>query len=60
MNSPEGPRQSRRFGGGRVVLAGFLLVVAITAYVLLRIVQTSEPGPPPADVPERPAATSSS
>ena len=57
MKTPEGPRRSRRFAGGRVVLAGFLIVLAITAFVVTRIVQTTEPGPDPEDIPERPSAT---
>ena len=52
-------RQTRRFAGPRVVLGGFLLVLAITLFVVVRIVQTSGPGPAPGDVPERPAPTAS-
>jgi len=52
MNDPR-PRQ--RFAGPKVVLAGFLIIVAITAFVVSRIVQTSEPSPDPDSIPERPS-----
>lgn len=48
-------RSPRRFKGPRVILVGALIVIAITAFVVTRIVQTSNPGPPPEAIPERPS-----
>jgi hypothetical protein len=36
------------------VLAGFLIVIAITAFIVTRMVQTREPTPDPDSIPERP------
>jgi hypothetical protein len=44
----------RRIPGSRVLLIGALIVVAITAFVVTRIVQTSGPGPDPRTIPKRP------
>ncbi len=44
----------RRIPGPRVLLVGVLIVVAITAFVVVRIVQTSGPGPDPRTIPKRP------
>jgi hypothetical protein len=56
MRRPAGPRRSRRFPGGRVVLVGLLLVAAVTVFVVVRIVQTTGPAPDPDDIPSRPAS----
>ena len=45
---------SRRLAGPRVVLIGFLIVIAITAFIATRMVQTREPTPDPDSIPERP------
>lgn len=60
MTSPSPPREPaprRRFSGPRIVFAGLAIVLIITAFVVLRILQTSGPGPDPATIPERPTAT---
>ena len=44
----------RRIPGPRVLLIGLLFVLAVTAFVVLRIVQTSGPGPDPRTLPKRP------
>lgn len=46
----------RRVAGPRVVFAGFLIVIAIVAFVVIRVIQTSGPGPDPRTIPERPSA----
>lgn len=48
-------RPRRRFAGPRVILLGALIIAAITAFIVTRIVQTSGPGPDPTEIPERPA-----
>ncbi len=52
---PERHRAGKQFAGPKVVLVGFLVIVAITAFVVTRIVQTSEPSPDPNSIPERPS-----
>jgi hypothetical protein len=52
---PERQRARKRFAGPKVVLVGFLIIIAITAFVVTRIVQTSGPGPDPNSIPERPS-----
>ena len=47
-------RPRRRFAGPRVVLVGALIIAAITAFIVTRIVQTSGPGPDPTEIPQRP------
>jgi hypothetical protein len=47
-------RGSRRHAGPKVVLVGFLIIIAISAFLIVRIVQTSGPGPDPDSIPERP------
>ena len=42
--------------GPRVVLVGFLIVIAIVGFVVVRVIQTSGPGPDPSTIPERPTA----
>jgi hypothetical protein len=37
--------ETKRVRGPRVVLVGFLIVVVITAFVVLRMVQSSAKGP---------------
>jgi hypothetical protein len=49
-----------RIPGPRVVLAGILIVLGITAFVVLRVVQTSGPGPDPRTIPPRPGAQTNS
>lgn len=44
----------RRIPGSRVLAFGLILVVAITGFVVTRIVQTSGPGPDPRTIPKRP------
>jgi len=56
---PGAPRHSRRFAGPVVVLVSFVLILAITIFVVVRIVQTSGPAPAPEDIPERPGRTAS-
>jgi hypothetical protein len=51
------PRPRKRFAGPKVVLVGFLIIAAITAFVVTRIIQTSEPAPDPDSIPERPSGT---
>ena len=48
--------ETKRFRGSQVVLAGFLIVVIITAFVVLRMVQSTSQGP--ATSPVVPAADS--
>jgi len=48
MSSP------RRFPGSRVVLVAAILVILVASFVVLRIVQTSGPGPDPSTIPARP------
>ncbi len=56
--SPPAPDASklarRRIPGSRVLAFGLILVVAITGFVVTRIVQTSGPGPDPRTIPKRP------
>jgi len=59
VNAPiSGPgparRNQRRYAGPKVVLAGFLIVIAISAFIFTRMVQTREPTPDPDSIPERP------
>jgi len=49
----------KRISGRRVVIAGLIVVIAVTAYVMVRIVQVSGPGPDPNTIPKRPGTTSS-
>jgi|GEM_PF-1264889 hypothetical protein len=37
--------ETKRVGGPRVVVAGFLIVILITAFVVLRMVQSTSKGP---------------
>jgi hypothetical protein len=52
--TPPGLRQGRRISGPRVLAVGLLIVLAVTAFVVVRIVQTSGPGPDPNTIPKRP------
>jgi hypothetical protein len=52
------PEARKRVGGPRVVLVGALIIAAITAFVVWRIVETSGPGPDPRAIPSRPSADS--
>ena len=54
QRSALGPRGRGHLSGPRVVLAGFVIVILITGFVVLRIIQTSQPGPDPDTLPERP------
>jgi hypothetical protein len=47
----------RRFKGPWIVLWGIVIVLLITGFVIVRIIQTSGPGPDPSTIPERPTAT---
>ncbi len=47
-------RRSRRLPGRLVIVIGAVLVVAVSAYVMVRIVQTSGPRPPASEIPQRP------
>ena len=51
---PDPARRSSRLAGSKVVLMGFLIVIAITAFIATRMVQTREPTPDPDSIPERP------
>ena len=55
---PSGPSRgsARRVPGSRVILVGLLFVAAVTAFVVVRIVQTSDPGPDPRSLPKRPGS----
>jgi len=48
----------RSVSGKRLVIVGLMVVLAITAYVMVRIVQVSGPGPDPDSIPQRPEAGS--
>lgn len=52
--TPPATDTRRRVPGPRVLLVGLLCVIAVTAFVVTRIVQTSGPGPDPRTIPERP------
>jgi hypothetical protein len=43
--------ETKRFRGSQVVLAGFLIVVIITAFVVLRMVQSTADAPATAPPP---------
>ena|GEM_PF-5989770 len=45
--------------GRRLVWIGLAVVLAVSAYVMVRIVQVSGPGPDPKDIPKRPSVTGS-
>ena len=45
----------KRYHGPRVVLVGALIIAALTALVVWRIVETSGPGPDPNSIPPRPS-----
>ena len=51
------PRPKKRYAGPKVVLVGFLIIMAITTFVATRIIQTTEPSPDPDSIPERPSGT---
>ena len=51
------PRAKKRYAGPKVVIVGFLIITAITAFVVTRIIQTSEPSPDPDSIPQRPSGT---
>lgn len=54
--APPGSRDSgRRQPGPRIVLIGFLIVIALSAFIVTRILQVSGPGPDPETIPERPS-----
>ena len=57
MNRDRPQRRSGRVRGSRVVIAGAVFVLLITVYVMVRIVQTSGPGPDPDRIPERPGTS---
>jgi hypothetical protein len=46
--------------GPRVVFVGIFIVLAIVGFVVLRVVQTSGPGPDPSTIPARPGARADS
>jgi hypothetical protein len=46
----------RRIPGSRVVFVSALLALLVTLFVVIRMVQTSGPGPDPSDVPARPGS----
>ncbi len=54
--SPPAPTEPRRVTGKRVVWIGLLVVALFTTFVIVRIVQTTEPGPDPSEIPKRPEA----
>jgi hypothetical protein len=45
-----------RYPGPRVVFVGALIIAALTAFVVWRIVVSSGPGPNPDTIPKRPHA----
>jgi hypothetical protein len=53
-SSPPPPK--RRFSGPFIVFGGIAIVLLITAFVVVRIIQTSGPGPDPSTIPPRPTA----
>jgi hypothetical protein len=44
--------------GSRIVWIGLAVVLLVSAFVIVRIVQTSGPAPDPQSIPERPQRTS--
>ena len=44
--------------GKRWIAVGLILVVSISVFVMIRIVQESEPRPDPSEIPPRPGANS--
>jgi hypothetical protein len=46
----------RRFSGRGVVAVGIVLVLLVSSYVVIRILQVSGPGPDPSTIPERPSS----
>lgn len=52
MSNPS-TSEKRRFSGRSVILAGAILVFAVAGYVMVRIVQTTEPGPDRSEIPLR-------
>jgi len=51
---PTPNHRTRRVGGPRVILVGVLLVLAVTAFIVSRILHFSGPGPDPNTIPQRP------
>lgn len=49
-------RRVRRFSGRGVVAVGIVLVLLVSSYVVIRILQVSGPGPDPSTIPERPSS----
>jgi len=56
---PTEPRRKRlEVSGRRVIVVGAILVLIVSVYVMIRIVQTSGPRPPANEIPKRPGETS--
>jgi len=53
---PAPDHRTRRFAGPRVILVGVILVIAVTAFIVTRIVHFSGPGPDPNTIPQRPTS----